>query len=249
MNLKTISCALAILVAGSAWAQESRHYDDRPKITVSGEAVVSVKPDKVVITLGIETSDKDISNSKAQNNEILQRTIARLKEIGVPEKEMQTDNLSIEPRWRHSNHENFIGYFVRNTLVVTITDVDTVEAVITGALKSGVNYIHNVDFQTTDFREHREQARVLALKEARDKADKMAAVLGQKAGRPLMIQEGHSPWWHHSSWTRWGASRSHTMSQVMVQADRGDPGETTDSIALGKLNIRANVTVTFELEQ
>lgn len=237
------------MVTGTVWAQDSRNYDDRPKITVSGEAVVSVKPDKVIITLGIETSDQDISKSKVQNNEILQQTIACLKEIGIPEKEMQTDNLSIQPRWRDHNRKNFIGYFARNTLVVTITDMDTVETVITGALESGVNYIHNVDFQTTDLRKHREQARVHALKAARDKAENMAKVLDQQLGRPLLIQENRSPWWHHSSWTRWGESRSHAMSQVMVQAERGDSGETTDSIALGKLNIRANVTVTFELEQ
>jgi uncharacterized protein (DUF4415 family) len=30
-------------------------YDDRPKITVAGEAVVNVKLDKLVVTLGIET--------------------------------------------------------------------------------------------------------------------------------------------------------------------------------------------------
>jgi hypothetical protein len=38
------------------------------------------------------------------------------------------------------------------------------------------------------------------------------------------------------------------MSQMSIQVDRGDTGEITESIALGKLAIRANVTVTFELK-
>jgi hypothetical protein len=38
--------------------------DDRPKITVDGEAVVNVVPDKILIRFGIETSDMDIELAK-----------------------------------------------------------------------------------------------------------------------------------------------------------------------------------------
>jgi hypothetical protein len=39
------------------------------------------------------------------------------------------------------------------------------------------------------------------------------------------------------------------MSQYNVQVDRGGSGEITDTIALGKLTIRANVSVIFELKK
>ena len=42
-------------------------------ITVGGEAVVNVKPDKIVIRLGIETWDDNIANAKEKNNEILKK--------------------------------------------------------------------------------------------------------------------------------------------------------------------------------
>jgi hypothetical protein len=38
------------------------------------------------------------------------------------------------------------------------------------------------------------------------------------------------------------------MSQVQVQADRGSSGEIVDTVALGNLAVRANVSVTFELK-
>lgn len=49
-----------MMAASSVLAQQSQMYDDRPKISVSGEAVVSVKPDKVVVSFGIETWSADI---------------------------------------------------------------------------------------------------------------------------------------------------------------------------------------------
>ncbi len=251
----TITMAiLIILMLFPAWsqqAQQARMYDDRPKITVNGEAVVYVKPDKIVITLGLETWDKDIVAAKEKNNDILKTTMAAAKDVGVAEKDMQTDYLSIEPRWT-SNHrrEGFIGYFVRNTLVITLTDTKKVEDIITRALLSGVNYIHGVDFQTTEFKKYREQARELALKAAKEKAEKMAAVLGNSIGTAIQINESYagSPW-YYSGWSGWGSARSHGMSQNVMQNVSGGSGDITETVALGKIAIRANVTVTFELKQ
>jgi len=89
-----------LLIGGAAWGQQTTLYDDRPKITVNGEAVVNVKPDKIVINFGIETWDTDIIVAKQKNNEILKKAKAAIKESGVPEREVQTDYLSIEPRWK-----------------------------------------------------------------------------------------------------------------------------------------------------
>jgi len=252
MKSRAIATILLSLLACPIRAQQPPLYDDRPKITVTGEAVVNVKPDKIVITFGIETWDTEITVAKRKNNDILKKTVADMKECGIPEKEMQTDHLSIEPRWKSEyRKEEFIGYFVRNTLVVTLANTEKIEEVVTKALLAGVNYIHGVDFQTTEFKQYREQARELALKAAKEKARKMAAVLEKSIGAPIQINKNYSgsPWWYYSSWWGWGGGRSHGMSQYNVQVDRGGSGEITDTIALGKLTIKANVSVTFELKE
>jgi uncharacterized protein YggE len=252
MKARVISTVVMIMVATSVWAQQAQMYDDRPKITVSGEAVVNVRPDKIVVTLGIETWDTDIMAAKQKNNDILKKTVAAIKESGIPEKEIQTDHLSIEPRYKNDyRKEDFIGYFVRNTLVVTLTETDKVEGLVTKVLQAGVNYIHGIDFQTTEFKKYREQARDLALKAAKEKAEKMAGVLGQSVGVPIQINENFSgsPWWYYSSWSGWGYGRNQGMSQNVIQNVQAGAGEISDTIALGKISIRANVSVTFELRE
>ena len=175
MKTQLASSVLMVIACTGAWAQQPQMYDDRPKITVGGEAVVNVKPDKVVVSFGIETWDADINVSKQKNNDILKKAVAAKKECGVPEKEIQTDQLSIEPRW-HGSYEkqNFIGYFVNNTVMVTLSEVKKVEQLVSSALAAGVTNIHGLDFQTTEFKKYREEARDLALKAAKEKAEKLA---------------------------------------------------------------------------
>ncbi|HAS87044.1 MAG TPA: hypothetical protein DCS31_09675 [Candidatus Competibacteraceae bacterium] len=241
-----------LLICRAGLSQSVNIQTLQPTITVGGEAVVNAKPDKIVIRLGIETWDTNIANAKEKNNEILKKTIGVTKESGVSDKDVQTDHLSIEPRWRDQyRNEGFIGYFVRNSIVVTVTDIAKVEGLVTKALQAGVNYLHGVDYETTELKKYREQARELALKAAAEKAEKMAAVLGQSIGPPLQIHEDHagSYRWYGSSWGGWGYGQSQAMSQNVAQNAPGGSGEASETIAPGTIAIRANVNVVFELHR
>lgn len=245
------SFIIAMLVSFTACtvtqAQISVSHDDYPTISVNGEAVVNVVPDKIIITLGVETWDKNINTAKEKNNDILEEAIATIRRADVADKNIQTDHLSIEPRYKDSyRKEDFLGYFVRNTLAVTITDVKKVEEIITRVLEVGVNYIHGIDFQTTEFKKYREQARELALLAAKEKAEKMTAVLGARIGGPLRINENYSgsPM---SYWSGWGHGRAGGMSQNVMQNIPGGTSEISETVALGKISIRAAVGVTFSL--
>ena len=253
MKEKILTTLLILIAMCSIRAQQTQMFDDRPKITVNGEAVVKVQPDQIIITFGIETWDKNILTAKKENNEIMNRAVTLIKKSGIKDKNIQTDYLSIEPRYDDNyDKKNFIGYFVRNTFVVTIAEPDKVENLVTGVLESGVNYIHNIKFQTTEFKKYREQARELALNAAKEKAEKMAGALGQLVGDPIQINEGYggSNWWYYSSWNGWGyGSRSNYMSQNVMQNIDDGTGEISETIALGKISIKANVNVVFELKK
>jgi len=253
MKTIIISTFLTLLAISLIKAQQIQSFDDRPKITVNGEAVVKVQPDQIIITFGIETWDNDIMIAKQENNKIMKKAIVVIKESGIEDKDIQTDYLSIEPRYENNyKKRNFLGYFVRNTLVVTLAEPDKVESLVTGILQAGVNYIHNINFQTTEFKKYREQARDLALLAAKEKAEKMAGSLDQSIGDPIQINEGYggSNFWYYSSWNGWGyGSRSNYMSQNVMQNIESGTGEISETIALGKISIKANVNVVFELKK
>ena len=170
----------------------------------------------------------------------MQKALKVIKEAEIPDKDIQTDYLSVEPRYDDSyEKKDFIGYFIRNTFVVTLSNLEKVEELVSSVLQSGVNYIHGIDFQTTEFERYREQARELALNAAKEKAEKMASALGQTIGDPLQISEGYggSDWWYYNSWSGWGYGRSNTMSQNIISQIY--ILVILRTIALGKILIRS----------
>lgn len=241
---------LLIAITGSTMAAQQPSSAERPKITVTGEALVYAKPDKVIVNFGIETRDTQLLVAKQKNADIWKKAAAALKENGVPDKDVQTDYLSIEPRYKDYNQmDGPTGYATRNMFVVTLADPAKVETLISQMLDVGVNHVNGVEFQTTQFKQHRESARELALTAAKEKAEKMAAVLGCTVGKPVAVNETYSGGsWYFSSWSGWGYGRSSGMSQNVIQDTRGSGGAEPQSMALGKISIRAGVSVTFELK-
>ncbi len=183
---------MAVTVAASSHTLAQQMTDNRPRITVSGEAAVYAEPDKILISLGVEIWDAQMDAAKQKNDEIVKKAFAAILSCGLEKKAIQTDNITIEPTYKPyegSRPRDIDGYCVRNSLTVTVDRVRLVEQVITRALESGVNHVNNIDFQTTKLRKYRDEARRMALKAAREKGENMAGVYGQTIGKPLQINE------------------------------------------------------------
>ncbi|MFA5008641.1 MAG: SIMPL domain-containing protein [Candidatus Omnitrophota bacterium] len=193
-------------------------------ITVTGEGEVKVIPDEVVLTLGVETSNTDLNAAKNENDQKVQKIISAAKELGIPDKYIQTDYINIEPRYKHEwKNRDFIGYFVRKKISITLKEVSKFEALLSSVLNLGANFVLGVDFRTTELRKYRDQARSMALKAAQGKANALGGQLGQVVGKPHAITEGQNYWWTgYSSW--WGARGASQMTQNVSQdaATRGN---------------------------
>lgn len=248
MRMTVFALLIAAALSGTARAQQP--YDDRHRISVTGESLINVAPDRVLVTFGVDTRDMVLDTAKKQNDAIVRKAIAAIKAMGISDRDLQTDQLSIDQRFEAPNgRQVFAGFTVRNMFVVSLTDPAKVDALITTALDSGVNYLLNVDFQTTELKKYRDQARDLAVRAAKEKAEKMAAALGEQLGQALQIDEaGQSGVTYYSSWSSsvWGAGNrgSSGMSQNQVGVSSG---EAVDTVALGKVGVRASVRVVFEL--
>lgn len=219
-------------------------------ITVTGNAEVRVVPDEVLLTLGVETWDKSLEAAKRQNDQIVTRLLALAQEKGVSPEHVQIDYVQIEPRYKDGYYEarDFVGYFVHKTVAITLRDLTEFEPLLAGALEAGVNYVHGVEFRTTELRTHRDEARRLAVIAAREKAAALAQELGQKVGQPHTIQEEQSDWWSgYSAW--WGSAWRGGMSQNVVQEMGGSAPSGAGSLAPGQIGVRASVTVSFELDR
>lgn len=239
MMMCILVCPLIIWAADRA---ESR------LITVTGDADVKVVPDEVILTLGVETWNEDLDVAKKDNDERIKKTLSMTKKFDILPKHVQTDYISIEPTYKSNVDERIIiGYFVRKTIVITLRDIFKFEDVLSSALKSGVNKVQGIQFRTTELRKHRDRARALAIKAAKEKAVALATELGQKVGRPRSINEQSAGWWDSYGYG-WGSRWQYGMAQNVVQNVGEGAGSEEGTIAPGQIRVNARVSVSFELE-
>jgi len=218
-------------------------------ITVTGEAEILVVPDEVMITLGIETWSEQLDSAKEENDQQIQKIISVAKKHKIEEKHIQTDYLSIEPKYvKALEHTKLIDYFVRRTLVLRLNDVSRFDRVLSDVLEAGVDYVHGIKFRTSKLRMHKDHARSLAIKAAQEKANALAKELGQTVGKPYRIEENYSGWrsFYSGNWgLRWAGGMTSNITQ---NANIPNAAAIQGSLALGQIKVSAKVTVSFELD-
>lgn len=243
--MRSIALAFLVLLAGTALSAQAP--PPSRTITVNGQAEIKVQPDEVVITVGVETENMDIAAARSENDRRVKAIVAAASAQGLRAEDVRSEFLDIQPRYRdESNRATFIGYFARRSLSMTLKDTNRFESLVSAVLSAGANFLHGVEFRTTELRRHRDDARVLALRAAREKAELMASALNAGIGSVTAIHEGHSGWWSpYASW--WGGRYGGGMVQNTIQDRRGS-GSADDSLVPGQLSVTANVNVTFELD-
>jgi uncharacterized protein YggE len=220
-----------------------------PQISVSGSAEVKVAPDEIYLRVGVETRHENIQDAKRQNDERISRALGFLKSSGVKEKDVQTDFISIEPTYDNKvSWTKAVTYVVRKSIEIKITRIDSFEGILTGLLTNGVNNVHGVEFRTSQLRKYRDEARAMAIRAAKEKADALASELGVKRGKVYSINANDYGGWWSSGSGYWGGRYGGAMYQNAVQ-NAGGPSEMAEgTLSIGQISVSASVSVSFLIE-
>jgi hypothetical protein len=179
----------------------------------------------------------------------VRKVIAAAKAFNIEDKYIQTDFINIQPIYEDYYHkvDEIIGYRVGKMIVITLRDIDKFDGLLTEVLDAGANYVHGIEFQTTELRKYRDQARALAIEAASEKAQALSQELDQDIGAPISIYENPSGWWSsYGSW--WGSRWGGGISQNVIQNAGLEAFTTEGGIAPGQISVRASVSATFELK-
>jgi uncharacterized protein YggE len=218
-------------------------------VTTTGEATVNVRPDEVLVNLGVETFDKGLAESKAANDGASRRLLAAIHDLGVEDKYVQTDVMQVQIEYNDGGIRHGIaGYTCRRAYAVTLKDITRFERLIDAALNNGANCLMGFEFRTTELRKHRDEARRLAIKAAKEKAAALAGELDMALGSPRTINEGGIGYWGYTGgWWGWGGRGGYMTQNVMQQAPGSGGGEGGEALPLGQVAIRAQVSVVFDM--
>jgi len=233
-----------LLLTITSFAQEEK---DRPLITVTGQAELRVPPDEIMFTLSVESIDKDMLAAKKKTDDSVREVLAIARRNGVKDADVQTSYISVEPKYntddleyeaRRAVKREFVGYQVSKTIAVRLREIAKFDGLLSDVLRAGVMRVRNVEFRDSQLRKHKDQARAMAIRAAREKASMLAREIGQSIGPAYSITETQVPSYGRAS-----------ANQNVISTISGEPsdGEAEGAIAPGSISVTAQVTVSFRL--
>ncbi|MEO6152725.1 MAG: SIMPL domain-containing protein [Croceibacterium sp.] len=164
-------------------------------ISASGESIRA--PDLAVFNAGVTTQGTTAAAALTDNARAMTQVIAALKRAGIAERDIQTSNISVNPLYGDQNRAGsqsqapqIVGYQASNNLTVRHHDIRNFGSVIDALAAAGANQINGPSFQLDDDAAALREARLDALKQARERADFYAQATGLRVVRILSISEG-----------------------------------------------------------
>jgi uncharacterized protein YggE len=227
--------------------------DSSRSVQVSGVAVVNVTPDRALIKLGVQSNGRSAKEAQAKNSTTIKQVVKALTSLGIEEKDIATDWYTIEPLYEDYDSLTIKGYRIHNIVEVTMRDAAKANEAMIAAFQAGANQVVDVQFYTSELRKYRDQARELAMKAAREKADALSSAAGAEVGCILTITENTQSNFYGGGWWWYGyGSNQNLMTQNVIQnaAPAGGESSTLDDgpLSAGQISVRAEVMASFGLK-
>lgn len=194
--LIVLVCLSALLIAKTM--SEVKQYDYIGKtadlqntISVSGEGKVTAAPDVAQVSIGLTTDKATVAEAQKENSTKMNEIVAALKTLGIADKDMQTSDYNIYPKyeWRQSGTSVLVGYTVTQNLAVKIRDTKKISNVLQVAGEKGANQIGSLSFIIDQPDALKDDARAKAIDNAQLKAKALAKQLGVRLGRIVSFNE------------------------------------------------------------
>lgn len=168
------------------------------QMSASGMGQVYLKPDVAYVYIGVQSLDEGVSQALADNNSKAQAVAKALTDLGVKSDDIQTSAFNVIPQPQYdpqSGQQSGIKYMVDNTVYVTVRDLQSLGQVLDSVVRAGANSINGVTFDVLDKESAMNEARELAIADAKKNAEAMAKAAGITLGEiyTLSVYNSGSP--------------------------------------------------------
>jgi uncharacterized protein YggE len=213
------------------------------EVTGTGERVV--KPDIADFSFTIEKEAGTVQAAQTAVDAIAAKALDFLKNKGVDEKDIQTTNYAIYPRYEYHASATSIctqfscppgdvrvlaGYDVSESFSVKVRNIADSGALLGGIGDLGITNVGGISFSVDKKDDLMAEARADAIAEARKNADALAKELGVTLVRVVSFRDA-------------GGS----VPMPMYALDAAGSTKSVAQIATGETTISSSVVVTYEI--
>ena len=241
VNMKTIGLIAVPLVAIFALACTTEttvvtRGQDAAGVSVSGTGSVFGEPDVALVTLGVEAEADTVGDARSEAAEAMDAMLEALKSGGVEDDDIQTARFSVQPQFDFvDGRQRLRGFSVSNIVTVKVRNIDDTGSLLDDAIEAGGDLarVDSLRFTIDDPSALEDEARRLAMAEAKAKAETLAEEGGVSIGSPLSISEGGG-----------AVPIPFAAGEFAALADEA----VRSPIEVGQLEVLVSVQVVYELE-
>jgi uncharacterized protein YggE len=232
-TLAAAAIAATLAAASPALAQDNK----MPRlISLSGNGEVRRAPDIAFVTTGVLSQGATAAEALAANTSAMNALFAALKDAGIAEKDVQTSNFMVQPRYNFQDNKapELVGYDVSNNVTITVRKIGDLGSLLDKVVQAGSNQINGIGFDVSEPSASLDQARKLATEDATRKAKIYAEAMGVTLGPVMSISEG--------------VSYQPPMPIARGKVMMADAAAAPVPVATGEQRLSVDVTITWEIK-
>ena len=233
-GLMSAAVAGAMLSAGAlpAHAEDAAFRATTFNLSASGETKVT--PDLATITLGVQTDAPTAAGALSGNAAQMNKVVAALKKAGIADRDIQTSGLNVNPQYVYVENQppKLNGYQASNQVTIQVRDLAKLGTTVDATVNAGATNVGGISFGLQNPQAAEDAARLDAVKALQAKADLYARATGYHIVRLVSLGEGGG----------------YTPAPPMPMMMRANMAKADSSpVAAGELNVRIDVSATYEL--
>jgi uncharacterized protein YggE len=217
---------VALVVALDALAADARAAAGPRTITVAGTGIVTSVPDQGQFTFGVSATGKSATEALAANAKAMTRVIGALKAQGIASADIQTAEIQLSPNTNQTG-STILNYTAVNSVTARVKSLAKAGPIIDGAVGAGANLVSGPVLTASDQSQLSRRALAAAIKDARARAQTIAAAASVRLGRVRSVTELGS-------------------SVPLPEASIAKTGVSTP-VQPGTIRTEVDVSVTFEI--
>lgn len=207
-------------------------------VSFSGEGKISAKPDIAVVDLSVVTQAATSKMAQDANSVKTNKITAFLKSQKIADKDVKTTNYNIYPQYTYprNGQPQISGYQANETIEVKIRNLDQASAIVDGAVTAGANQLNGPNFQIENPEKLKDQARALAIADAKARADTLRSQLGISLGKIVNFSENT------------GGYPIMYNDKAMASGLGGGIAVPAPSLPTGENEITVDITITYQIK-
>ena len=187
-----------------------------------------------LLSAGVTVTSSTVKLAQSELNTKLNAVSNSIKSLGIDSRDIKTSHYSLNPQYDYRDGTSRItGYQASSNLAIKIKDLDRANDVLDAVVASGANVVNGLSFDVADKTKAENEARKIAVEEARAKAQEASKLAGFSLGRMINYSEN------------WGNQGPRPMYAAMDRAGASEIAKT--QIEPGSNEISVNVTLSYEI--